>query len=128
MTRPVKHFMAIDLSALRRFSFRQVTLAFLGTGTMVVCLKQLCVTGRVRDRLIMSVKPPTSWSAHALSMHPGIPSGPAVLRMLTCLKVLFASATESEITHSIVRERMRGLSFLTMYRREKLLSQNQKHD
>jgi hypothetical protein len=44
---------------------------FLGTGTMVVCLKQVSITDRIRDRLKMSVK----MSAHALSMPPGILSG-----------------------------------------------------
>ena len=43
----------------------------------------------------MSVKTPTSWSAHALRTRPGIPSGPAALRVLTRLRVLLRSASES---------------------------------
>ena len=42
----------------------------------------------------MSVKTLASWTAHDLSTRPGNPSGPAALRMLTRLKVLFTSATE----------------------------------
>ena len=39
MTSLSKHFMATDVSATDPKSFRQVSLAFLGTGTMVVYLK-----------------------------------------------------------------------------------------
>ena len=66
---------------------------FLGTGTMVVCLKHVGITDSVRDRLNMSMKTLVSWSAHARSTHPGNPSGPAA-----CLKVLLPSAAESVIT------------------------------
>ena len=47
-------------------SFRQVTFVYLGTGTMVVCLK-------------ISVKTLASWSENALSIRHGNPSGPAAL-------------------------------------------------
>ena len=60
---------------------------FLVTGTMVVCLKNVGITDSVRDWLKMSVKTLASWSAHARSTHPGNPSGPTALSMLTCLKV-----------------------------------------
>ena len=73
---------------------------FLGTGTMVVCLKHLGITDSIRDMLKMSVKTPASWSAHAWITRHGNPSGPAALCMLTCLKVLLTSATESVITQS----------------------------
>ena len=43
MTSLSMHFMATDVSATGRKSFRQVTL-FLGTGTMVVCLKHVGIT------------------------------------------------------------------------------------
>ena len=66
----------------------------------MVCLKHFGITDSDRERLKMSVKTLAIWSAHALSTHPGNPSGPAVLLMLTCLKVLLTSATESVITQS----------------------------
>ena len=48
---------------------------FLGTGTMVVCLKHVCITDSDRERLKMSVKTLASWSAHARSTHSGNPCG-----------------------------------------------------
>ena len=98
MTSLSKHFMATDVSAMGLSSFRQVAFVSLGTGTMVVCLKHVGITESIRDMLKMSVKTPASWSAHARSTRPGNPSGPAALCMLTCLKVLLTSATESVIT------------------------------
>ena len=79
MTRLSKHFMATDVSATGRESFRQVTLVFLETGAMVVCLKHVGITDSDRERLKMSVKTLASWSAHARSTRPGNPSGPAAL-------------------------------------------------
>ena len=79
MTSLSKHFMATDVSATGRLSFRQVTLVFLGTGTMVVCLKHVGITDSDRERLKMSVKTLASWSAHARSTSPGNPSDPAAL-------------------------------------------------
>jgi hypothetical protein len=51
-----KHFMATDVCITGWSSFRQVTLVFLGTGTMVVCLKHVGITDADRERLKMSVK------------------------------------------------------------------------
>ena len=58
------------------------------------------ITDFVRERLKISVKTLASWSAYAHSTRPGNPSGPAALRLLTCLKVLLTSATGSIITQS----------------------------
>ena len=61
----------LNVSATGRWSFKQVTLVFLGTGTMVVCVKHVGITDSDRERLKMSL---ASWSAHARSTHPGNPS------------------------------------------------------
>ena len=74
--------MATDVSATGWYSFRQVMLVFLGTGTMVVCLKHVGISDSVRNRLKMSVQTLDSWSARSTS--PGNLSGPAALWMLTC--------------------------------------------
>ena len=73
---------------------------FLGTGTMVICLKHVGITDSDREWLKILVKTLASWSAHARSTHNGNPSGPAALLMLTYLKVLLTSAAESVITQS----------------------------
>src|SRR4029434_5438706 len=71
----------------------QVTLAFLGTGTMVVLLKQVGSTDRLRRRLKMSLKTPASWSAQPLRALPEMSSGPGALRGLIILKQCLTSAT-----------------------------------
>jgi hypothetical protein len=77
----------------------QITLVFLGTGTLVVCLKHVGIT--VRQGEVENVSETlASWSAHAQSTRPGNPSGPAALRMFTCVKVLLTWAEESVITQS----------------------------
>ena len=79
MTSLSTHFFATDVSAIGRWSFRQVTLVFLGSGTIVVCLKHVGITDSDRERLKMSVKTLASWSVHARSTRPGNPSGLAAL-------------------------------------------------
>ena len=79
MTRLSKHCMATGVSAAGLKSFRQVTFAFLGRGTMVVCLKHVGITDSDKERLKMSVKTLASWSAYALIRRPGYPSGHAAL-------------------------------------------------
>ena len=71
MTSLSKHFMTTDVSAMGQWSFRQVTLLFLGTGTMVVCLKHLGITdlgqGQVENvsedtyKLVSTCSEYTSW-------------------------------------------------------------------
>ena len=50
---PFKHFMAADVSDAFWYSFRQVTLVFLVTGTMVFCLKHVGITDSYRERFKM---------------------------------------------------------------------------
>src|SRR4029434_5721309 len=71
----------------------QVTLVFLGTGTVVFLLKQVGSTDMLRERLKMSVKTPASWSAQPLRALPDMPSGPGALRGLIFLKQCLTSAT-----------------------------------
>ncbi len=77
-------------------SFKHVILFFFGMGTMVDFLKHGGTTDRERERLKMSVKPPASWNAHALSTRSGMPSGPTALRIFTRLKDQVTSVTEME--------------------------------
>ena len=79
MTSLSKHFMATDVSATNLQSFRHVILVFLGTGSMVVCLKNVGLTDLDKEMLRISVKTLASWSVHALSSRAGNPFGPAAL-------------------------------------------------
>lgn len=46
----------------------------------------------ISEVLKMSVRNPVSWSAHALSTHPGMSLGPAAFRVFTLVRVLLTSA------------------------------------
>ena len=46
---------------------------------MAVYIKHVGITDSDRERLKMSVKTLATWSAHARSIRPGNPSGPAAL-------------------------------------------------
>jgi hypothetical protein len=63
---------------------------------MVISMKHVGIIDW--ERLKMSMKLLASWSVHVLRTGPGIPS--AALQVLTYLKLLLTSATESEITQS----------------------------
>jgi hypothetical protein len=71
----------------QKWVLSSVTLAFLGTGTIVHMLKHVGIADKDRERLNMSVNTPASWPAHALRTRLWMPSGPAALRVntLKCL-------------------------------------------
>ena len=69
----------------------------------------------------MSVNTPASWSAHALRVRLGMPSGPAALRGLTRLNVLLTSAALKESPHVLVAGRVSG-TVLSSKRAKKLFN------
>ena len=76
-----KHFMITEVSATGLKSLWHKAFEFLGTG--LVILKHVGITDWDKKRLKITVNMPASCSAHALRTHPGIPSGPASLQVLT---------------------------------------------
>ena len=75
LTRLSKRLIVTDVNAIERHSLFQVTLEFLGTGTMVICLKHVGITHWDWERWKMFIKTPASWSTHALRSYPGFSSG-----------------------------------------------------
>ena len=69
----------------------------------------------------MSVNTPANWSAHALRMRLGMPSGPTALQGLTRLNVLLTSAAVKESPQVLVAGRVSG-TVLSSKRAKKLFS------
>ena len=90
------------------YSSSSVTLAFLGTGTMLAILKHVGTADWDRDRLNMSINKPASWSAHALRTRLEMPSGPPALQGLKHLNAFLTSATEKESPQSLLAVRVGG--------------------
>jgi len=53
---------------------------FFGTGTMVVCLKQVGTADRYREKLNIAVNTSVSLPAHLLKTPPGMPTRPGDCR------------------------------------------------
>ena len=100
-------------------------------GAVVIYLSSLCFLGNRNNgghleacgnsRLDMSINTPASWSAHALSMQLGMPSGPAALRGLTRLNVLLTLAAVKVSPQVLVAGRVSGTE-LSSKRAKKLFS------
>ena len=73
---------------VRAMGIGHVALPFFGTGMMTDEVGTMPVK---RERLKMFVNTPASWSAHALSTRPGIPSDLAASRMLMRLNTTHTS-------------------------------------
>ena len=69
----------------------------------------------------MFVNTPARWSAHALRMRLGMPSGPAALRRLTRLNILLTSAAVTESPQVLVAGRVSG-TVLSSKRANKLFN------
>ena len=74
--KPLKAFHGYRCKCYSAIVIKKGYQAFLGTGTMVVCLKHVGITDWARETLKMSLG---SWSADALSTCPGNPSGTVAL-------------------------------------------------
>ena len=101
-----KHFMMVGVSVMGQWSSRQ---DFLGTGIMVVVLKHDGAVTLLREMLKMSVRTSANWSAHPLSILPGMLSGPAALCGLTLCRIFLSSALVRHSTCSLGG----GVFFLT---------------
>ncbi len=85
---------------MERQSFRRDTADFLGTGMMVVVLKQVGTLSCDSEMLKMSVMSSTSWLTLVLSTRPGMLSGPAALLMFTLSRVFLTSAVDTDSSRS----------------------------
>jgi hypothetical protein len=84
-------------------------------------LKHVGTADWYREKLNVYVNTPASWSAHALRMQLGMPSGPAALRGFKRLNVLLTLVTEKESPQSLVAGRVCG-TVLSSKRTKKVFS------
>lgn len=86
------HLVMMCVSAIGRYSLKQVTVDFFGTGMILVVWRQIVTMAMLRDVLKMDIRTSASWSAHSLSTRLSMLSRPAGFHGLTLHKVFLTSA------------------------------------